>query len=230
MRRSRRRVIAMTAVALGALAAGASVCPVRLPGRETRIQETPFESMAELVDALESVITPHLDHPFAFFGHSMGGGIAFELARSLRRHGKTLPRALYVSGARAPQFRLNWTPPPPLGEAEFLEHLRKLDGIPVDVLDNPQAMQLALPLLRADAALYSSYAYAPEEALTIPIFAYGGAADPHVRPEQVEAWREQTSSRFTRREFEGGHFFIRSAREAFLAMLLEDLLALSVMP
>jgi len=37
----------------------------------------------------------------------------------------------------------------------------------------------------------------------------------------VEAWREQTTARYTRREFEGGHFFIKPSRDKFLAALLE---------
>ena len=91
------------------------------------------------------------------------------------------------------------------------------------MLDNPQAMRVAMPVLRADTALYRSYVYSPEGALAVPIFAYGGAADPNVRPEHLEAWREQTTGRFLRREFEGGHFFIRSERDAFLAALRGDL-------
>ena len=86
-----------------------------------------------------------------------------------------------------------------------------------------KAMELALPVLRADTAFYREYVYHPESPLGIPIFAYGGREDPNVRPEHLEAWREQTTAGFSRREFDGGHFFIRSAREEFLAALLEDL-------
>jgi medium-chain acyl-[acyl-carrier-protein] hydrolase len=186
--------------------------------------------MGGLVQALESAITPHLDHPFAFFGHSMGAAIAFELARSLRRHGKPLPAALHISGARAPQFRLDWTPPPAPNDREFLDQLRRLDGIPAEILDNSEAMQHALPALRADASLYRNYVYAPEPPLPLPIFAYGGRSDPNVRPEHVEAWREQTTAAFMRREFEGGHFFINSASEEFLRALLEDLQSRRIAP
>jgi len=153
----------------------------------------------------------------------MGAAIAFELARSLRRHSKPLPLALFVSGARAPQFRLDWTPPPAPTEPELLEQLRLLDGIPAGILEDPQAMRLALPALRVDTALYRNYVYAAEPPLAIPIFAYGGCSDPNVRPEHVEAWREQTTGRYARREFEGGHFFIKPSRDKFLAALLEDL-------
>jgi surfactin synthase thioesterase subunit/glycosyltransferase involved in cell wall biosynthesis len=206
------------------LSPAVSVCPVRLPGRETRISEAPLESMALLVKALAAAITPYLDRPFAFFGHSMGAAIAFELARSLRRHGKALPTALYVSGARAPQFRLDWTPPSAPDDRDLLEQLRLLDGIPSEVLANPQAMQYALPVLRADTALFRNYVYAAEAPLAVPIFAYGGRSDPNVSAAQVEAWREQTTAAFVRREFEGGHFFIHTASDDLLRALLADLI------
>jgi surfactin synthase thioesterase subunit len=210
------------------LSPAVSVCPIRLPGRETRINEEPLQSMAALVKAIEAAIAPYLDHPFAFFGHSMGAAIAFELARSLRRHGKTLPVALYVSGGRAPQFRLNWTPPPPPDDRELLEQLRRLDGIPSEVLENRQVMEYALPVLRADTALFRNYVYATEPPLPLPIFAYGGHSDPNVTAEHVEAWREQTTAAFVRREFAGGHFFINSGPDDFLRALLEDTLRLSI--
>jgi len=44
----------------------------------------------------------------------------------------------------------------------------------------------------------------------------------------VEAWRNQTTAAFVRREFEGGHFFINSASEEFLRTLLDDTLRLSI--
>jgi medium-chain acyl-[acyl-carrier-protein] hydrolase len=184
--------------------------------------------MALLVKALEAAITPYLDRPFAFFGHSMGAAIAFELTRSLRSHGKTLPMALYVSAARAPQFRLNWTPPPKPNDRELLEQLRRLDGVPSEVLDNPQMMQYALPVLRADTALFRNYVYLPEPPLPFPIFAYGGRLDPNVSTKHLEAWREQTTSTFVRREFEGGHFFINSAADELLGVLLTDALPIGL--
>src|SRR2546423_2519674 len=144
----------------------------------------------------------------------MGAAIAFELARSFRKHGRPLPAALFVSGARAPQFRLNWTAPPEPDEREFLEQLRQLNGIPAEVLDSAEAMRLAIPALRSDTALYRNYVYAPGEPLPFPIFAYSARSDPNVRRDHVEAWKDQTTARFVLREFEGGHFFIQSPGDA----------------
>src|SRR5690349_236164 len=57
------------------------VSPVQLPGRETRFREPPFTRLGQLTEALAEALRPHLDRPFAFFGHSLGALVAFELAR-----------------------------------------------------------------------------------------------------------------------------------------------------
>jgi surfactin synthase thioesterase subunit/glycosyltransferase involved in cell wall biosynthesis len=191
------------------------ICPALLPGRESRINEPPFENMTDLIAALSAAIRAYLDVPFAFFGHSMGAGIAFEFARSLRREKLPLPRALLVSAARAPQSRLNYTPAPEPSDDELLRFAP----------DDAGTAQLALPMLRADTHLYRHYCYTPEAPFDFPLFAYGGSDDPNVRPEHLEQWREQTRGRFIRREFRGGHFYLRAAPE-FLTSLRGDIQAL----
>jgi len=200
-----------------------SVRPVRLPGRESRTVEPPLGTMAALVEALGEAIQPCLDQPFAFFGHSMGAAVAFELARRLRGRSQPLPRCLFVSGARAPQFRLGWAPPPEPSEAEFFEQVRRLEGAPKDVLDHEELMRIVLPALRADAALYRNYIYSEEPPLPCPIRAYGGEADPNVTREHLEAWRRQTTAAFSMRIFPGGHFFLNTSRQAFLEALAGDI-------
>jgi surfactin synthase thioesterase subunit/glycosyltransferase involved in cell wall biosynthesis len=199
------------------------VCPVRLPGRESRAAEAPFERMAPLVEALAAAVQPYLDRPFALFGHSMGAAVAFELARKLHRLGLPRPCLLIASAARAPQFRRGYTPPPAPSEAQFLEELRRLDGLPAEALDNPELLRAILPALTADAALYRNYVYAGDAPLDCPIRAYGGSDDPNVRFEHLEAWAGQTTASFAVRLFPGGHFFTHAGQEAVLNALAEDL-------
>src|SRR5262245_26039610 len=59
------------------------VCPVQLPGREGRLLEPPFSSIQPLIEVLSEVLQPYLDMPYAFFGHSMGSLISFELTHHL---------------------------------------------------------------------------------------------------------------------------------------------------
>ena len=84
------------------LPADVEVCPVQIPGRGTRLMETPFTQLAPMVEALAQTIGPLLDKPFAFFGHSLGALVGFELARQLRRQSGVQPVRLFVSADRAP--------------------------------------------------------------------------------------------------------------------------------
>jgi surfactin synthase thioesterase subunit/glycosyltransferase involved in cell wall biosynthesis len=193
-----------------------AVMPMRTPRRK---------NMAELVAALCDSIQTYVHEPFAFFGHSMGAAVAFELARLLRRRNLPGPRLLVASGARAPQFRRGHVPPPEPGEAEFVDALRRLQGTPREVLDNPNLMQLILPALREDAAIYRNYIYAEEPPLDCPIRAYGGSDDPNVSPAHLEAWALETTAAFAVRLFPGGHFYLQTHRAEFLAALALDLTA-----
>lgn len=206
-----------------ALADVAAVVAVRLPGRESRINETPFEDMPSLVAALGAAIAPHLGKPFAFFGHSMGAGVAFELTRWLHRGGLPLPAVLIVSGARAPQWRLGLAPPPDPSDEALLAELRQLEGIPRDVLENPELWKLALPALRADTRLYRRYVFEPGEPLPVPLVAYSGDTDPNLGASGMAGWRELTRASFRQRTFPGGHFYFQTATREFLAALKEDL-------
>ena len=201
----------------------AAVCPVRLPGHESRAAEPPFTRMEPLIDALAEAILPHTGRPFAFFGHSMGAGIAFELARALRGRGLPLPVCLFVSGARAPRCRLHWTPPPAPTGPELVAQLRRLEGIPPEVFESEEVMRMFLPVLEADTALYRAYTYREEAPLACPIRAFGGAADPNVAREHLELWAAETSVSFALRLFPGGHFYLRSAEDDLLSAIAAEL-------
>jgi surfactin synthase thioesterase subunit len=196
------------------------VCPAHLPGRENRAAEPPLRTMAELVSALADAIHPYLDRPFAFFGHSMGAVVGFELAELLRRRNQPMPKALFVSGARAPKFRRAWAPPPDPSDEELLREL-----VP-EALEDPELRQIVLPALRADTALYRNYIYLEQPRLCCPIHAYGGAADPNVKLEHLEAWQEHTVCPASVRVFAGGHFFLQTAQQEFLEALWTDVGAL----
>ena len=88
----------------GKLPTMVEVCAVLLPGRGNRLTEPPFIQLSPLVQTLTEALLPHLTTPFAFFGHSMGALIGFELARQLRRQQGPSPVHLFVSGREAPQL------------------------------------------------------------------------------------------------------------------------------
>jgi medium-chain acyl-[acyl-carrier-protein] hydrolase len=199
------------------------VCPVQLPGRESRLREEPFAQVSSLVRAIAKALLLYLDRPFAFFGHSMGALIGFELSRQLRReHGLKLVH-LFVSGCRAPQLP---DPDPPtydLPEPKFLEELRRLNGTPKEVLKHPELMQLMLPLLRADFEAVQTYAYSPAPPLDCPITVFGGLQDNEVKREYLEGWREQTTGSFSLQMLPGDHFFLHTAQPLLLHIITQEL-------
>ncbi|HEY0385456.1 MAG TPA: thioesterase domain-containing protein, partial [Pyrinomonadaceae bacterium] len=168
-------------------------------------------------------LAPFLDKPFAFFGHSMGATLAFEVARLLRDEKRQMPVHLFVSARHAPQLP---DPEPPiydLPEAELKEELRNLNGTPPEVLEHPELMELMLPLFRADCRVSETHTYRPGSPLDCSITAYGGLQDQHVRREHLEPWREHTTGAFTLRMLAGDHFFIHTSHTLLLRTLSRDL-------
>lgn len=185
--------------------------------------EAPFTRLGSLVETLERALHPYLDKPFAFFGHSMGALISFELARHLRRRSGVSPVHLLVSGARAPQRKDPFPPIHRLPDTGFVQQLRRLGGTPEDVLKNPEFMSLMLPTIRADFALCETYVHRFEPPLTCPISVYGGHQDSRVAYEDLLAWRYQTRSSFRVLVFPGRHFFLHTAEAAIVDVACRDL-------
>ena len=202
---------------------GIEVCAVELPGRGGRLKETPFDLIDPLLDTLELNLFRELDRPFAFFGHSFGGLLAFELAHRLSASG-VHPVHLFVSGRCAPQTPTELPFRHDSPEAMLLKELRKLGGTPIQVLEDAELMRLLLPALRADLAVLESYNYRGERPkLTCPISAFGGVHDPIVKPAMYDAWRQLTLSSFSLELFPGGHFFFQKEQTTFLETLVRHL-------
>jgi len=197
------------------------------PGRGSRYNEPPIHDFDSLVGSLLQAIQPLTDKPFAFFGHSMGGLVAFELARQLRGENLRAPRILFVSACGAPQL----PDPNPLihslPDSEFLQTLKKLNGVPAEVLQNLEMMQLLAPMLRADFEAVETYRFKPGlPPLDCPIIAFGGTDDPRVSRERIEGWVVQTSSRFEIINLPGDHFFVNTAKDSILQSVSSEIQSL----
>ena len=203
------------------------VCPIQLPGRENRLKEPPFTWLAPLIQKLGDAIAGYLDRPYAFFGHSMGVLISFELARYLRRKRQNMPIHVFVSAHHAPQVPYPAPPISQLPTALLIEQLRHLEGTPEEVLQSDDIMRIMLPLLRSDFALCETYTYHHEEPLGCSISVFGGLSDPRVRYGDLVAWQAQTTGRCRLRMFPGGHFFWQHAREPLVQSIDEQLLGRS---
>lgn len=206
------------------LPADVEVCSVQLPGRGSRLKEPPFTRISALVQTLVPILRPYLNIPFAFFGHSMGGTVGFEIARQLRREDNPGPVHLFACSCPAPQIPILSPPIHMLPESAFVAELRhRYNAIPQTILENNELMQLFLPSLRADFAIIDTYVNTTEKPLDCPISVFGGLQDRAISYDALEAWRNQTRSSFTLQMFPGDHFFLHNTKSPFLQALSQQL-------
>jgi surfactin synthase thioesterase subunit len=193
---------------------------IKLPGRGARFGEPHGRSLVELAESLAREIAraSAQGEPFALFGHSMGALLAFETARVLHKLGLS-PTRLLVSGRTAPvahgwRERLSDLP-----DAAFLEVIRSMNGLPQELIDNAEWLELFLPIIRADFALCEDYVYRPEQPLTCPIEVLAGRADASVPLSLLDGWAGETLGGCETRLFAGGHFFLFEQQTELLALL-----------
>lgn len=196
------------------------------PARGSRHHEHPIKQINTLAERFSQAIQPLVDKPFALLGHSLGGLVAFELAKQLRQQDLPKPQILFVSGCGAPHLP---DPNPPIhgtSDSEFIQSLKELHGIPSELQDEPEALQFLLPILRADFEAVANYQCQPVASpLQIPILAFAGLDDPRVARERVEAWALHTDAGFRSYYCPGDHFFIHTCREAVIANVVSELIS-----
>lgn len=184
---------------------------VQYPGRGQRWSEPACLSLAELVEEIFSRWGELPEKAFAFYGHSFGGLVAFELARRLRRAGMAGAQWLFVGASRAPQLDLLHPPIHELPDDAFLDAMQtRYGGIPAAIRAEREMMELLLVPMRADLTAYERYRMEEDAPLAMPVTAFAGAEDFSVPASCMEGWSLQTEAAFELVVLPGGHFFPQS--------------------
>ena len=206
------------------------VCAVRLPGRETRLAESPFSDSKLLVQQMTEVLAEDCGMPYAIFGHSMGALLAYEFAQSLRDKGLQQPACLFLSGRIAAHLALRTSPLHELPLDRFLAELEvRYGGLPQELLQDREMLDFYLPILRADLQLIETYQYQVRKPLDCPISVSAGTDDRSIWTEGLLEWQQHTTRKLDVHRFEGGHFYLADkGRPAFMHLLNEKLIAIGV--
>jgi len=207
----------------GLLAPDIEVVALRPPGRESRFHEPPFTRLDDLVASLVRGVEPLLERPHAWFGHSMGAPVAFEVCRALRRLGAGEPIRLFTSAYPAPHLVPRWAPVHDASPEEFLRRLRRFGGTPPELLARADALTGFLPTLRADFAVVETYRCRPEPALECPLSVFGGTEDTFTDVTQLREWRLHSTEECLVRMVPGGHFFPHADPARVLDAIRADL-------
>lgn len=199
--------------------------PVQLPGRESRLGERPLRSLAEVVGGVTQGMLPLLDRPYAIYGHSVGGLLAYAVARALCAFRP--PTWLFIGGRRAPDVASGRPSRHLLNDEQLVAELRRLGGTPPDLLANREWLAIVLPILRADLALSDQENLSPSGAVDFPITVFAGDRDEEVCGDELEGWRRHTSGRFEICRLPGGHFFLSEDRVQLLGLIRDRLTAVA---
>lgn len=200
------------------LPAHTALYAAQLPGRGMRFGEEPVRSMAAIAAPLADAIAALPPLPTVVFGHSMGALLGFLAGAQLQSRLPSL-RHLVLSGAAPPQCRGGRKARHLLSEAEFVEELKAMGGLPDVVLNEPEILQLALPALRADFQAIETMSPDKPSPISTDITAWGGRDDTRDSEEELQQWRDLTRGTFDMEMFPGGHFFIDTESVQVLARL-----------
>lgn len=209
------------------------ICPIQLPGRENRMNEQITTDIALLINNLAEHLKNEFNLPFAFFGHSFGALIAFELIRYLRKCQLPLPIQFFASAfpdPRAPtrslnnllqQLKTNNLNILELDNADTISLLNdkqltqlasifnEHNDINYDPAMNKELFKILLPILIADMRLVKNYQFTEDTPLEVPITVFSGKHDSRVSYNDMAGWVTHTKTEYQTYELNGGHLFIR---------------------
>ncbi|NEP83877.1 MAG: thioesterase, partial [Okeania sp. SIO3B3] len=202
------------------------VLPIQLPGRQRRLQEKPFTDFANLIEVLADFLSPYLDKPFAFFGHSMGGVIAFELAYFLGEKYNLKPIQLFLSGLVPPSDNTLLEKIASLSEAERLNYLLEISEIPESISQDPSLFNELMNIFKADFQLLQSYRHVEKKPLDFPISSFSGVDDYTVSDRQLSDWSKYTTSNLKIDRIPGKHMFmfLKDSQKLLLELISQELL------
>ena len=179
---------------------------VQYPGRSDRHDVPDIVSIPALADGVYLTLAPTIasDERFAFFGHSMGGLVAFEVARKFEAEQKSVA-ALFISASAAPGFA-GYEYLHQDSDDELLKKVTDMTGTDSEFIGD-QFGATILRTLRNYGAI-TEYRCPPGTTVSCPIYAYVAADDTAIDYASVAAWSEFTTSEFAIRVLPGDHFYV----------------------
>ncbi|HYC29114.1 MAG TPA: alpha/beta fold hydrolase [Chitinophagaceae bacterium] len=199
-----------------------NIIPLEIPGRGSRSGEELLTDIELTADDVFDQIKNGLDKPYAIYGHSMGGILAYLLARRIIDAGLDQPLHLFVTGCVAPSLKYRDLVDHTLPKEEFLQKIKDLGGSPDSVLSNPALMEFFEPILRADFEAVATYKHIPAAPFSIPVSAVLGDAE-NATIEEAMQWQKETTATVDVKTLPGNHFFIFEHPDYIIQMISRKL-------
>lgn len=182
------------------------LCAIDLKGHGMRMGETPNVRMKDAIDDVcEQVRKVGTDWPFALLGYSMGSTLAYHLFFRLREQGLA-PKHIFFMANTPPYVPDDAVPSSQLDDAAFLEGLSALGGLPQELLESKELLNLFLPIMRADVQLEEGGAVTGPAMIDCDMTIVYSSQDD--QDGQMKQWRRCAGGSCDFHRFEGTHFFM----------------------
>lgn len=200
--------------------------PLELNGRGRKFSLPYYNSIGAAVADIYDEIKEHLDdEPYAFFGHSMGSTLAYELALKIMKTEHPQPKHAFFSGRYPPHIQREDRMMHLLSEEEFVEEVLKLGGTPRELFADQELLNIYMKILRADYRMLETYSPSVRgDRFHYDITALNGNKDSMASVSEVSEWKHYTDSTFKLYEFQGGHFYINDNMESVLKIINDTLM------
>jgi surfactin synthase thioesterase subunit len=186
---------------------GEQAVALQYPGRGPRAREPHADDLITLAQEAATHLITHTEGPLVLIGHSLGAVICYEIASSLGEHGRDV-ELLVASAARPPDMqRLHPAEILAMTREDWVQEITVGGNADIRDADRAAIVDLMIPVLRADYLMLARYQPRGRRPVSAPLLAIGGAADPWVARDYLDAWQDWTAARFTVTVLPGGHFY-----------------------
>lgn len=190
---------------------------LELPGRGSRFKEGLLTDVNDMVADLLQKIIPHITEggDYIIYGHSLGTLLGYELTKKIIEKDLKQPSCLFFTGRGAPGYERCSKKRSALPKDEFWEEINKIGGLPSDIFEHKDLLDMYYPILRSDFQAVEEYKFQEaEKQFSIPLHIcmgeeeIGKEDDDKTPLESMKAWKNETNSPCTFDLLKGDHFFI----------------------
>ncbi len=185
--------------------------PLELAGRGKRISEKCFYDAGLCAkDLFERNYNLFKEGRYAFFGHSLGTIIAYELSKIIHDNNFPEPEHMFLSGRPAPceKVKSAFDNMSELNDDDFIAKFSAASALPEQILNNKEILNMILPVLRADISMAESYSSGCKSyKMPYDISVFYGKQDELFSEKDACTWRKCTDNNCNEYGFDGSHFY-----------------------
>ncbi|MBL1229275.1 hypothetical protein IW492_08525 [Enterococcus sp. BWB1-3] len=194
------------------------IIQIEYDGRGKRSAYSRPVTWRKLIENTLGQVMEHVDFTkeYILFGHSMGARVAADIYNKLTEMSVQQPRCLIFSGTeafRAKSYESILSAP----VKKFNQFFFKMGGIPAEVIQEVELLELVTDYLREDLKLLNQFTFRwKKSTVTCPVLIFNGVNEDR---SELRDWVDLLGPKCEQTIFEGDHFFIRNNVQEILTVI-----------